>query len=343
MKSFVTVFDSKCKYIYNIYVLVYTIYQVVGSLTDIEELETEEPNPNSVNIDTMSALEIARLMNTEDKTVALAVERALVPIATLSEKIAETVKSGGRCFYVGAGTSGRLAVIDAAETVPTFNLPYGTFAAILAGGTEAMMKAIENVEDDKEGGRDEIEKCDVSSKDVVVGISASGRTPFVIGAIEAAKQVKAFTGCIVNVKDSKLSKLVDVSIEVLTGPEVIMGSTRLKAGTAQKMVLNMLSTISMIRLGKVYKNLMVDLTPINEKLVKRAARIIAMATGVSGDEALQLLKESGMRPKVAIVMALTGKNAQKIEEILKNNDWSIKNTLEYISSKSGEMPQNERR
>lgn len=312
-------------------------------IESIEELETEKPNPGSTNIDMMSALEIARLMNAEDKMVALAVEKVLAPIASLSERITEAVRNGGRCFYVGAGTSGRLAVIDAAETVPTFNLPYGTFVAILAGGSEAMMKAIENVEDDKKGGVNEIVRHRVFSKDVVIGISASGRTPFVIGAIEAAKRVKAFTGCIVNVEDSVLSSMVDIPIEVITGPEVITGSTRLKAGTAQKMVLNMLSTISMIRLGKVYKNLMVDVTPINEKLVKRAIRIIAMATGISKEKASRLLKESGMRPKVAIIMALTGKNTQEIEKILEINDWSIKNTLEYISSKSEKDLKNGRR
>ena len=296
-------------------------------MANIEELETEKPNPRSSDIDTMSAIEIAKLMNAEDKTIAIAVERTLVPIASLSERITEAVKNGGRCFYVGAGTSGRLAVIDAAETVPTFNLPYGTFTAILAGGSEAMMKAIENIEDDKKGGVNEIVRHRASSKDVVIGISASGRTPFVIGAIEAAKRVKAFTGCIVNVEDSVLSNMVDIPIEVITGPEVITGSTRLKAGTAQKMVLNMLSTISMIKLGKVYRNLMVDMTPINEKLVKRAIGIITTATGISEEEASHLLKESGMKPKVAIVMALTNQTSKEAKELLRLHDGKIREAL----------------
>ncbi len=291
---------------------------------EINKLETEAQNPRSVNVDTMSALEIAKLMNEEDKKVAFAIEKEIEKIAYVAEKIKDGIKKGGRCFYVGAGTSGRLGVLDAAETIPTFNVESGMFTAIIAGGEEAMMKAIENVEDDENAGKLEIEKCTVSSKDVVIGISASGRTPFVMGALKKAKQRGALTACVVNVKDSKLSKLADVSIELLTGPEVIAGSTRLKAGTAQKMVLNMLSTISMIRMGKVYKNLMVDLTPINGKLVTRAINIISTAADISKEEASTLLKESKMRPKVAIVMALTGKDAKEAEDLLKKNDWMVR-------------------
>ncbi len=291
---------------------------------EINKLETEAPNPRSVNVDTMSASEIAHLMNEEDKKVAFAVEKELEKIAVLAEKIKESIKRGGRCFYVGAGTSGRLGVIDAAETVPTFNVEPGLFTALIAGGEEAMVKAVENVEDDENAGAEELKHRGVSSKDVVVGISASGRTPYVVGAIKVANDQKALTACVVNVKNSKLSNLVDIPIEVLTGPEVIAGSTRLKAGTAQKMVLNMLSTISMIRLGKVYKNLMVDLTPINGKLITRAINIISKATGLSNEESYKLLKESKMRPKVAIVMALTGKNAREAEKLLKENDWMVR-------------------
>ena len=307
--------------------LVRTRYQVVENLTErekIENLETEKSNSRSVNVDTMTSLEIAKLMNEEDQTVAFSVGKALKPIAGLAEKIAESVRKGGKCFYVGAGTSGRLAVIDAAETVPTFNLPYGTFTAILAGGNEAMVRALEDVEDDWGGGAREIVNNGVSSNDVVVGISASGRTPFVMGAIEKARQFGAFTGGISNVNNAKLSSMVDIAIEVVTGPEIITGSTRLKAGTAQKMVLNMLSTISMVRLGKVYKNLMVDVTPINEKLVKRAVNIVVTAAGVSKGRALQLLRESGMKPKVAIVMALTNKDSKEAERLLEIHEGKIR-------------------
>ena len=289
----------------------------------IEYLETESQNPKSINIDVMSPLEIAKLMNEEDKTVAFAVEKVLSPIAQLAEEVAKSIHQGGKCFYIGAGTSGRLAVIDAAETVPTFNLVYGTFTAILAGGAEAMTKALEEVEGDEKSGADEMKKHGVSSKDVVVGISASGRTPYVIGALKEAKQRGALTGCVVNVNNSKMSSLVDVAIEAVTGPEVITGSTRLKAGTAQKMVLNMLSTISMVRLGKVYKNLMVDVTPINEKLVDRAVRIVMTATGISKEKASRLLKEAEMKPKVAIVMALTNKNSKEAEDLLNSNGGKI--------------------
>ena len=293
----------------------------------IEDLETEKPNPRTISIDTMSSLGMAKLMNDEDKTVAFAIEKVLTPISHLADKIAQAINGGGKCFYIGAGTSGRLGVIDAAETVPTFNLAYGTFTAILAGGEEAMMKSVENVEDDESGGASEIEKHGISAKDVAIGVSASGRTPYVVGALRKAKEKGALTGCVVNVKKSKISKVADIPIEVLTGPEVITGSTRLKAGTAQKMVLNMLSTISMIRLGKVYKNLMVDVTPINEKLVNRAVRIIMTATGTSKEKAFKLLKEAKMKPKVAIVMALTDKTLKEVEELLNSNGGKIRDAL----------------
>jgi len=294
---------------------------------EIEELETERSNPKTSEIDKMDSLEIAKIMNEEDKTIALSVEKTLESISKLAEKISSAIKNGGRCVYVGAGTSGRVAMIDAVETVPTFNLPVGTFTTILAGGPEAMIRSLENVEDDWGGGAEEILKNKISSKDVVIGISASGRTPFVMGAIEKARQLGALTGSISNVGNAKLSSMVDIPIEVITGPEVVTGSTRLKAGTAQKMVLNMLSTISMIKLGKVYKNLMVDVTPINEKLVIRAINIIVSATGVSKVKAEELLKISGMRPKVAIVMALTNSSVKEAEELLGKSGGSVRNAI----------------
>ncbi len=298
---------------------------------DLERLETEGQNKRSLNLDSMSEIEIAKLMNAEDQTVALAVEKENERIAILSKAISESISNGGKCYYVGAGTSGRIAVIDAAETVPTFNIPYGTFTAVLAGGLGAMVRSLEKIEDDLERGRKEMIELGVSPRDVVVGISASGRTPFVIGAIEAAKGQGVFTGCIVNVSDSQLSKMVDVAIEAVTGPEVIAGSTRLKAGTAQKMILNMLSTISMIRLGKVYKNLMVDVMPINEKLVNRATRIISSVTDVDAEKAAKLLDEAGNRPKIAIVMAITGKNPTEVEEALEKAHGKIKEAIKELS------------
>jgi len=294
-----------------------------------DTLETEGINPNTDNIDTLSSIEIARLMNEEDKKIPFAVEKELKHIARLSDTIYRYIKDGGRCIYVGAGTSGRLAVMDAAEVIPTFNLPSGIFIAILAGGDEAMKKPIEKIEDDSEEGKKGIEKLRVSKKDVVIGVSASGRTPFVIGALLKAKELGAFTGAITNTSGSKMGKLVDISIEVITGPEVIMGSTRLKAGTAQKMVLNMLSTISMIRLGKVYKNLMVDVTPINEKLINRAERIVSLATGISKENARKLLKEANTDTKVAIVMALTGKEYKESKRLLNLCNGKIREVLKY--------------
>ncbi len=296
----------------------------------LELLETERVNPNTEDIDTLSSLEIARLMNQEDKTVPYAVEKALSDIARLSDVIAKRVEEGGRCIYVGAGTSGRLAVIDAAETIPTFNLPPGVFVAVIAGGERAMMEPVEYIEDDIDMGKREMNNLSVSQKDVVIGISASGRTPFVIGALARAKEYGADTGCVVNTSNSQIKNMVDYPIEVITGPEVIMGSTRLKAGTAQKMVLNMLSTISMIRLGKVYKNLMVDVTPINEKLVNRAERIISLATGVSLSQAKVLLKEAHMEPKVAIVMALTGEDYESAKRLLVSHKGKIREVLRHL-------------
>ncbi len=295
----------------------------------LEILETEKVNPKTENIDTLSALEIAKIMNQEDKKVPLYVEKSLNEIANLAELISQKVKYGGRCIYVGAGTSGRLGVIDAAETIPTFNLPPGVFVAVIAGGKEAMEKPIEEIEDNEEEGRKQIRELNVEEKDVVIGISASGRTPFVIGALSEAKKRGAKTGCIVNTSHSRIAGMVDIPIEVVTGPEVIMGSTRLKAGTAQKIVLNMLSTISMIRMGKVYKNLMVDVTPINEKLVDRAERIITLATGVSRDKARELLKASNMEPKVAIVMALTEKDYDQAKRLLELHDGKVREVLKY--------------
>ena len=293
-------------------------------------LETEKTNPRTENIDALSAFEIANIMNKEDKKTTYAVEAMLLPISQTAEIIYKKIRDGGRCIYVGAGTSGRLGIMDAAEVIPTFNLPPGVFIALLAGGEEAMKKPIENIEDNMEEGRKEIDDIRVSEKDVVIGISASGRTPFVIGAMECAKERGAFTGCIVNVSNSRISKIVDIPIEVVTGPEVIMGSTRLKAGTSQKLVLNMLSTISMIRLGKVYKNLMVDVTPINKKLIDRAQRIVSLATGISKEDAEKLLKASGMVPKIAIVMALTKKSKEDAEKLLLLHNGKIRNVVEYL-------------
>ncbi len=297
----------------------------------LDSLETEKVNPKSEDIDTLSPLEIARLMNEEDKTVPYAVEKALNNIARLSELIAKKVSDGGRCIYVGAGTSGRLAVVDAAETIPTFNLPPGVFVAVIAGGEEAMANPVEQIEDDKEEGEKEIKRLKVGPKDVVVGISASGRTPFVIGALSEAQNRGASTGCIVNTSDSVIARMVDIPIEVVTGPEIIMGSTRLKAGTAQKLVLNMLSTISMIRMGKVYKNLMVDVTPINEKLVDRAQRIISLATGVSKQRAKEVLEKAHMEPKVAIVMILTEKSYEEAKRLLALYKGKVREVLKHTN------------
>jgi len=250
---------------------------------------TEDYNRLTENIDMMSTLEIVRIMNEEDKKVPLAVEKVLPDIARAIDLIVERLKQRGRLIYVGAGTSGRLGVLDASECPPTFGVNPEMVQAIIAGGDKAIRSAVEYAEDDIEQGREEIKNRGVSSKDAVTGITASGTTPFVLSALEEAHSLGAVTVLITNNYNSPAKAFVDVAIEIDTGPEVIAGSTRLKAGTSQKLVLNMLSTASMIKLGKVYKNIMVDVRPTNEKLVNRAVRIITDITGVSDDIALERL------------------------------------------------------
>lgn len=245
----------------------------------LEKLVTESRNPKTMNIDLMPIHEILKVMNEEDQTVPLAVEKVIPEIEKAVKFAIDSFQKGGRLIYIGAGTSGRLGILDASECPPTFGVEPGMVQGIIAGGLEAISKAIEGAEDNETLGGDDLKRIGLTENDTVVGIAASGRTPYVIGALNYAKQIGAKTVAISNNKNSQIGKLVDVAIEVETGPEVITGSTRLKAGTAQKLVLNMISTTSMIGIGKVYENLMVDVQPTNEKLVNRAQRIIMDATG----------------------------------------------------------------
>jgi N-acetylmuramic acid 6-phosphate etherase len=269
----------------------------------LENLLTEQPNPASHRIDTLPTAAILNIINDQDHQVAPAV-RAIIPQITRAVDAAvEAIRNGGHIIYIGAGTSGRLGVLDAAECPPTFNVPPGLVQGIIAGGENALARATEATEDDPESGAHDIIRYGCGKNDLLVGIAASGRTPYVLGAVRKARELGAVTAGISCTPNSLLSREVDIPIEPLPGPEVISGSTRMRAGTATKLVLNMLSTAVMIRLGYVYGNLMVNVQPKNEKLVDRATRIISAAAQVDYSQAAQLLEASGHSVKTAIVMA----------------------------------------
>ncbi|HYH05139.1 MAG TPA: N-acetylmuramic acid 6-phosphate etherase, partial [Bacillota bacterium] len=251
------------------------------------KMTTEGCNQNSLALDTLATVDIVKLINAEDRTVADAVAQETTNIAQAVDLIVTALQSGGRLLYVGAGTSGRLGILDASEAPPTFGVEPGLIQGVIAGGREAVFQAVENCEDDSERGAADLEELAVDDRDIVVGIAASGRTPYVIGAMQQAHQNGAKTIALVCNRDTAMGQLADLSITVVVGPEVLTGSTRMKAGTAQKMVLNMLSTAAMVKLGKVYQNLMVDMRPSNLKLVERAINIVSTVTGVDRDTARQ--------------------------------------------------------
>ena len=290
-------------------------------------LTTESRNPRSLAIDAMEPIEIVRLMNDEDRKVVDAVARAAPQIAKGIELMAATLRNGRRVYYVGAGTSGRLGLLDAVELLPTFGVGPESVRTILAGGEAAVYKAVEGAEDDEKQGEREVERR-VERGDLVLGIAASGTTPFVLGAVRAAKRIGASTVGITCNAGSPLETLADHTIAVVVGPEVIAGSTRLKAGTAQKMVLNMLSTGAMIRLGKVYQNLMVDLRATNRKLRDRSRRIVTEATGATDDEALAALGAAGGDVKTAIVMIRRGVSPDEARALLQAAGGSIRRAVE---------------
>lgn len=296
---------------------------------EISALSTEQRNPNSMNIDTESTAGILEIINNEDKNVAFAVEKELKHIEEAVNTIVDAVKNGGRLLYFGAGTSGRLGVVDASECPPTFGTPFGLIEGFIAGGKEAMFRAQEGAEDLEENGADDVIKANVNSKDVVCGIAASRRTPYAVGAIKKAKELGAKTLYITctpretfNIPDA------DTAICVNVGPEVIMGSTRMKSGTAQKLVLNMLTTASMIRLGKVYENMMIDLQMTNKKLVERSKKIVITVTGVSYEEAEEYLKKAGGHVKTALVMILAKVDADEARIRLDKADGFVRKALQ---------------
>lgn len=277
---------------------------------------TEQRNPRTMDLHTLDSLEIVKRMNDEDILVAQAVQEVLPHVAKAVDAIGLCLQKGGRLLYVGVGTSGRLGVLDAVECVPTFGVDKDLVVGILAGGPQAMFVAQEDLEDYFPRGQEEMEAYEVGANDAVVGIAASGTTPFVLGAMEEARKRGAFTIGLVCAKGSPLEKVVDIAITPVVGPEVITGSTRLKAGTAQKMVLNMLSTATMIGLGKVYSNLMVDVKAGNEKLRQRALRIFCELTGADVEEGKTFLREAEYSVKEAVVMYCQGVSREKARELL---------------------------
>jgi N-acetylmuramic acid 6-phosphate etherase len=290
-------------------------------------LTTERRNADTAGIDRLSTLEMVRLLNAQDATVAAAVGRALPTIAESIDLIADRLRYGGRLIYIGAGTSGRLGVLDASECPPTFNTPPGLVVGLIAGGDHALRHPVENIEDRPEEGGEALRGIELTAADVVVGIAASGRTPFVIGALQYARETGAATISLSNVNDAAIARHADIAIAAVTGPEPVTGSTRMKAGTAQKMVLNMLSTGAMIRLGKTFGNLMVDVQLSNEKLRDRAIRIVAAATDLAPGAATDLLASAGQDVKTAIVMHLLGITADDAKLRLNEAQGVIRDAL----------------
>jgi len=289
----------------------------------LAQFTTEQRNEASLDIDAKSSLEIVSIINSEDKKVPFAVEKILGEIAALVDDIVAAFKKGGRLIYIGAGTSGRLGVLDASECPPTYGVEPDMVMGLIAGGREALTKSIESAEDRAEEGVRELKALGFCENDVLVGITASGQAPYVLGALEYARGIGAVTGAISCNANSKTFDYARHRLYVNAGPEVVTGSTRMKSGTAQKLVLNMLSTAAMIRMGKVYKNLMVDLKPVNHKLILRSIRLIREVTGCTEEEARESFDASGKRPKTAIVMVLLKKDREEAEKLLLEADGHI--------------------
>ena len=296
-------------------------------LQTLSTLITEQRNPNSMHVDSLSALEIVQLMNEEDKQVPLAIEKCLPQIAQAVECIVAAFQQGGRLVYIGAGTSGRLGVLDASECPPTFGVSPEMVKGIIAGGERALRHPIEGAEDSKAQAVVDLQTIQFSSKDVLVGIAASGRTPYVIGALEYAKSLDSVTVSIASNPNSAMANIVDIAIDTVVGPEVLTGSSRLKSGTAQKLVLNMLTTASMILMGKCYQNLMVDVQASNEKLKTRAIRIVMQATDCDKALAEETLKQADQNAKLAIMMILSGLDRAQAEALLEKHHGKLQLAL----------------
>lgn len=298
------------------------------SVSDLVELVSEKRNPRTADIDLLPSSDLVARINSEDKLVARAVEKELPAIAKAVDHIEAAFRAGARLIYIGAGTSGRLGVLDASECPPTFSVPPEMVLGIIAGGDHALRHAVEGVEDDREQGARDLQALHLTEQDVVVGIAVSGRTPYVVGALEFARQTGAVTVALTCNPASELSKIADVDIAPVVGPEVLTGSTRLKSGTAQKLVLNMLSTASMIRSGKTYENFMVALSVSNHKLKTRAVAILCDITGLSTEDAEKLLIDSGQDVKRAILMNFTGLDRDSAEACLNASRGILRQAME---------------
>lgn len=292
-------------------------------LQALGQMITEQRNPNSMQIDRASALEIVQLINNEDKLVPLAIEKCLPQIAQAVEKIVAAFQQGGRLVYMGAGTSGRLGVLDASECPPTYGVSPEMVVGLIAGGERALRHPIEGAEDNREQGKLDLQAIEFSAKDVLVGIAASGRTPYVLGGLDYAKELGAVTISIASNPNSAMANIADIAIETLVGAEVLTGSSRMKSGTAQKLVLNMLTTASMILMGKCYQNLMVDVQASNEKLRARAIRIVMQATECSKETAEKMLQTADGNAKLAIMMILGNLDKESVVKILQENQGKL--------------------
>lgn len=299
-------------------------------MVDISKITTEKRNELTKNIDVLSTREMVGLINSEDKKIAFAVEKALDQVAVVVDEITKAFENGGRLVYIGAGTSGRLGVLDASECPPTFGVSEEMVIGVIAGGDYALRHAVENIEDSKDEAVKDLKEINLTNKDVLVGLAASGRTPYVLGGVEYAKSIGAVTACITTSENSVLAQAVDFPIEAVTGPETLTGSTRMKSGTAQKMVANMLTTASMIKIGKVYENLMVDVQMTNEKLVSRGQRIIMEVTGVDKDEAKKYLDEYKSVKHAIFAIMSNIKDVSEIDKLLNENHGNIRKALEAI-------------
>jgi N-acetylmuramic acid 6-phosphate etherase len=291
---------------------------------------TEQENPKTAEIDKASTLDALRLINDEDKTVAVAVEKVLPQVAETVDKVVDRLRNGGRLFYVGTGTSGRLGVLDASEIPPTFGVSYDLIQGVIAGGYDALYKASEASEDDKAAGAEDLKARSITANDAVIGIAASGRTPYTIGAVEYARSLGCFTACIVCNPDSEITKAVDIAIVPVVGPEAITGSTRMKAGTAQKLALNMISTAAMIRLGYVRGNRMTNVKPSNEKLVDRSRRILMSETGLDDAASSELMEQAGNDLRVALVMQAAGVDADRAKTALAGSEFIVSDAISSL-------------
>ncbi|KGQ35325.1 N-acetylmuramic acid 6-phosphate etherase [Gallibacterium anatis] len=298
----------------------------------LKQLTSEQRNSASLNLDQLSALEIVQLMNQEDQKVALAVNDQLAQIAQAVEVIVSAFQQGGRLIYQGAGTSGRLGVLDASECPPTFGVPFGQVIGLIAGGDRAIRKAVENAEDNREAGKADLMQIQLSDKDVVVGLAVSGRTPYVLGGLAYAKSLGAKTVAISCNAHSEMAEIADIAITPIVGAEVLTGSSRLKAGTAQKMVLNMLSTASMVLMGKCYQNLMVDVQATNEKLRHRAVNIVMQATECDCDTAKHYLSLADNQAKLAIMMILGNLDKAQASALLTQSQGKLGQAVQKLGA-----------